>query len=152
MTWLTPALIPTGDRFGRMAPSAWTAWPRSGGLGSAVAGAWTWDTAPSGAVAASARPRAARRAVAVQLSAPSATIQDMAEAASASGRTESDIWAEAAFEWLQRHGCERATEQPLSSRAPQDSPVRRRERVWRDIDAVLDTLRDIALSPEPSAA
>lgn len=151
MTWLTPALISTGDRFGGMTPSAWTAWPRSGGLGSAVAGAWTWDMAPSGAVTASARPRAVRRAAAVRLSAPSATIQDMTEAASALGRTESDIWAEAAFEWLQRHGCDHATE-ALATRASPDSPVRRRERVWRDIDAVLDTLRDIALSPEPSAA
>jgi hypothetical protein len=156
MTWFSPLLVPNEDRFGGLAPDVWSAWPSAEGLGSAIAGAWSWDTAPSKNARDGARQQPARRPEAVRLSAPSETLRRMARAARALGRAESDVWVEAAREWLQRHAPEGdgGGPEPLASRTPSDSTLLRRCREWRAIDAVLDTLREDIPPPQskPSAA
>ena len=146
MTWFAPVLVAFEDRFGSVAPDMWSSWPAAGGLGSAVAGPWSWDNAPAatgGSIQPAPQP-APRQPAGVRLTAPAGTLRRMADAAHALGRSESDVWVEAAREWLQRH----EPEDPdgghtlYSSHAPIAPSIARRARVWRAIDDVLDTLRD----------
>jgi hypothetical protein len=72
----------------------------------------------------------------------------MAAAAQALECDESDIWVEAAREWLERHSPS-AAGTPVTFGARQEelrrveNPVTaRRSHLWRDIDSVLDSLRD----------
>ena len=101
MTWFAPVLVAFEDRFGSVAPDIWASWPAAGGLGSAVAGPWSWDNAPANTV--DSVPPAPRQPAGVRLTAPAGTLRRMADAAHALGRSESDVWVEAAREWLQRH-------------------------------------------------
>ena len=102
MTWFAPVLVAFEDRFGSVTPDMWASWPAAGGLGSAVAGPWSWDNAPATTGAQRAQP-APRQPAGVRLTAPAGTLRRMADAAHALGRSESDVWVEAAREWLQRH-------------------------------------------------
>jgi hypothetical protein len=72
----------------------------------------------------------------------------MAAAAQALECEESDIWVEAAREWLERHAPS-AAGSPVTLGVCQEelrsmeNPVTvRRSHLWRDIDSVLDSLRD----------
>lgn len=151
MTWLSPALVRNEDRFGGMSSGGGISWPAAGSLGSSIAGAWRWDSAPARQERDSDRQKAPPRQEVVRLRAPSETLRRMTEAARALGRTESDVWTEAAREWLQRHGPGGHDEghELYAVVAPPDSAARRRAREWRAIDAVLDTLRDDTTLPEP---
>src|SRR5579859_4295867 len=146
MTWFAPVLVAFEDRFGSVAPDMWAAWPTAGGLGSAVAGPWSWDNAPAttgGSIQSAPQP-APRQPAGVRLTAPAGTLRRMADAAYALGRSESDVWVEAAREWLQRHEPEDPDGGDAlgGSHAPISPAIARRARTWRAIDEVLDTLRD----------
>jgi hypothetical protein len=146
MTWFAPALVTTEDRFRSSAPDVWAPSPGASGLGSAIAGPWSWDERSStSAMRGMGGTHAAPRTPAgVRLNAPAGTLRRMAEAARALGRSESDVWVEAAREWLLRHYPENSNEghAPCSAQAPAAHALTRRLRAWRAIDDLLDTLRD----------
>jgi hypothetical protein len=143
MTWFAPVLV-AEDRFGCVAPDVWAVWPAARDIGSAIAGPWSWDNTPTSAPMTGSIRQASRQPAGVRLSAPAGTVRRMAEAARALGRAESDVWAEAAREWLLRH----EPHSPEGGRVPDGAPalaappIARRARLWRAIDDVLDTLRD----------
>ncbi|HEX9038430.1 MAG TPA: hypothetical protein VF808_15715 [Ktedonobacterales bacterium] len=69
----------------------------------------------------------------------------MSAAAHALGRAESDVWVEAAREWLLRHEPHtpaHAQTLVIDLSAAGEVSSARRSRVWREIDGVLDRLRD----------
>lgn len=148
MSWFSP-LLAIRDDFGASSASA----PRVGttkhvaaapGLGSASAsGAWSWASSPAVApdvALASAAPRPASAGSAVR--APIELLARMTEAARAQGRSESDVWVEAAREWLR--GREGAPNTPPAAPACLAAPVappRRHARVWDEIDSLLSELR-----------
>ena len=71
--------------------------------------------------------------------------------AEALGRSEDDIWAEAAREWLLRRL--RNDEPPPTTPAAASLPNPRASRLWSEIDVMLAELRQpryIAASPEPT--
>jgi hypothetical protein len=156
MTWFSPATMVVDDVRGGFSPGSWAMRPGSRGLGSAIAGVGYWDTAR--ADAGRARPTAAvtfYQPEGVRLRAPRDVLARMAGAAGALGRSESDIWVEAAREWLVRHAPDApAGGHPALSGAvaPRrigalsgtgaSSQSARRSRAWRDIDGVLACLRD----------
>lgn len=143
MTWFAPVLVAVEDRFGTGAPDAWSSWPVASGLGSAIAGPWSWDDAASARAEGVTR-LPPRQPAGVRLNAPAGTLRRMAEAARALGRSESDVWVEAAREWLLRHHPEAPDEghAPYSAQAQATHVITRRMREWRAIDDLLDTLRD----------
>lgn len=125
-------------RIGEVATSAHV------GLGSASAGAaWGWVQR------ASARDSAHPSRTELPMS-PS-LMRSMAAAATACGRPERDVWAEAAREWLLRHAGE-GPEPPqpgAPARQPRPSPATR-QGCWAAIDILLNDLRDthqVALAP-----
>lgn len=151
MTWFSPILMNTtwatderGARSGE---------PQSAGIGSAWAsGAWAW----AGSSAQVTQPVAAapKRAVAAQpgarLRAPVELLTRMSEAAQARGLSESDVWVEAAREWLRRREGE-AGAAPVAPVAPAQAepsvaPIRRSARRWDEIDALLIELRHAAVA------
>jgi hypothetical protein len=145
MTWFAPALVTPDDRFRSRAPDVWPPAPGVGGLGSAIAGPWSWDERSCAPVAGDAH-IAPRQPAGVRLNAPAGTLRRMAEAARALGRSESDIWVEAAREWLLRH-CPEPKEvngrhTPHGAHAPAVHALTRRMRTWRAIDDLLEALRD----------
>lgn len=152
MTWFTLNPISVETRFERRPGDGWNDWRAPGGLGSAIAGSWSWASEHP----TSTQPPRARResrftsATGARLHAPADVLQRMAEAADTLGRDESDIWVEAAREWLARHTPE-TTGGPANGAGRQQEPRRlasgvsaRRSRLWRDIDGVLDSLRERA--------
>ncbi|MGE5334627.1 MAG: hypothetical protein ACM3N4_08005 [Nitrososphaerota archaeon] len=64
---------------------------------------------------------------------------EMAEMAHVLGRSEDDLWAEAAREWLMRRL--RNDEPPPTTPAAAPAPSPRTRRLWSEIDAVLADLR-----------
>lgn len=70
---------------------------------------------------------------------PGAVLRGMAEAAWASGRSEEEIWIEAAREWLRRNA--REDEPPPSAPAAAAPPHPRFTRAWAAIDSLLGDLR-----------
>ena len=101
--------------------------PRSATLGSAYAGAAAW-------VGSATTPPAA----------PTPTLAEdvtdaIAQAARASGRTEYDVWLEAAREWLSRRAYD--DEPPPTAPAAASLPHPRRQRTWAEIDTLLGDLR-----------
>ena len=155
MSWFTPILLtPEGQRAttwlattvsaaGYGAPTG--ASRASAGLGSAHAGSqWAWAVAPVRPAARPAEPTTARAPhPGASLRAPVELLSQMADAASALGRSESDVWVEAAREWLRRRAISPVT--PPAAPAQSAEP-RRIARVWDDIDALLTELR----APVPS--
>ena len=82
---------------------------------------------------------------ATRLSVPREALRRMAQAAQATNRSESEIWAEAAREWLARRvrSVEDGTdnEPPPAAPAAASLPLRPRVRSWKAIDALLVELR-----------
>lgn len=75
-------------------------------------------------------------------------LRAMTEAARATGRSESEVWAEAAREWLRwhTHGDDPQPPEPGAS-APHPAAVRdERERCWQAIDVLVNDLR----APQPA--
>ncbi len=153
MTWFAPVLVAMEDRLGVATPDMWAPRPVAGGLGSAIAGPWSWEHASS---VGSVIQRAPRQTDGVRLSAPAETLRRMAEAARALDRSESDVWVEAAREWLLRHHPEAPNggHAPRNAQEPAANPGIRRMREWRAIDDLLETLRDdqpaVRLEPIPA--
>lgn len=124
------------------------------GLGAACAGT-TWRWAPASAT--TARPDAPRvTAFPARESAPVAIPADvlraMREAARTSGRSESEVWAEAAREWLSQRRRDDGPLPPTPAAAALAIP--RRTRSWSAIDALLADLRQpqrIAAPGQPAA-
>lgn len=151
MTWFTPITLTRDEPCSPSSLDSWAAWPATGSLGSAVAGGWSWDGArPSPRPAAPSSRLASTYASAfapagVRLRAPRNILARMAGAAGALGRSESDIWIEAAREWLSRHEPESSGgggSRFAPALTPADGQWARRSRAWRDIDGVLADLRD----------
>ena len=154
MTWFSPILMNTtwatderGARSGE---------PHGVSIGSAWAsGAWAWAGSAAQPVQiaqpmAAASRRAAPALPGASLRAPVELLARMAEAARACGRSESDVWVEAAREWLRRRDSETGAA-PVAPIAPAQSepssaPTRRSARRWDEIDALLIELRRAALA------
>ena len=151
MTWFSPSALMVDDPFTAAGPGSRGTQHnrRVSRLGSAIAGPWLWGSARSQrrAPATPAQPLAPE---AVRLRAPRDVLQRMAGAADALGRDESEVWVEAAREWLMRHvaepssGGQPAMSAPLAASRASQSQVARRSLVWRDIDHLLARLRDDA--------
>jgi hypothetical protein len=146
MTWFTHTLATLDQSSGRFGIDSWTTWPAAGGLGSAIARGWSWDTERSTpGHNLPSQPSITMTPAGVSLRAPRQILARMAWAADALGRSESDIWVEAAREWLARHESDGSTggsSRPTAASYSVTSQRARRSRVWRDIDSVLDRLRD----------
>lgn len=153
MSWLSPILLTRDDHGASLSTVTAVAPARAAhaGLGSASAGsAWAWTSAPASAAstttlrysapaarAASVQPRGASA-----VRAPIELLTKMSEAARAQGRSESDVWVEAAREWLRRRdGVETPPSAAPAYAAAPASPAPRMTRVWGEIDAVLQALR-----------
>ncbi len=80
---------------------------------------------------------AADRGVALRV--PATVLRRMSAAARASGRSEGDIWAEAAEEWLTRYTLDNEPQPPTPAAAALSGP--RPTRSWSAIDALLTELR-----------
>lgn len=87
------------------------------------------------------------RATALRI--PATVLRRMAAAAHACGRSEADIWAEAAEEWLTRYALDNDPQPPTPAAAALSLP--RPARSWNAIDALLTELRASEVAqPEPS--
>lgn len=138
-------------------------------LGSAHASAtWSWATPRRAPVSAAedtkVRPlaplvpaapatdraeRAQRSDHGVALRVPATVLRRMSAAAQACGRSEGDIWAEAAEEWLTRYALDNEPQPPTPAAAALSVP--RPARSWSAIDALLTELRASEVSqPQPS--
>lgn len=122
------------------------------GLGAARAGtSWDWATHAQAGDLHRGAPAAAPTPAAAPISIPAGVLREMREAARASGRSESVVWAEAAREWLRRR---QHDDGPLPPAPPAALPVPRRARSWETIDAVLADLRQrerSTIAGEPAA-
>lgn len=139
----------TCGRYRRTAERATAGARRGLSLGSARAeGAWSWAVpAPRqitvGHVAASAPAPAGATMVRI----PDTLIHLMAREARQGSRSESEVWAEAAREWLRRRG---AGDEPHPPDPPAAAlPLPRVSRSWEAIDALLCELR---VAPVPAAS
>ncbi len=152
MTWFTPILMIHDDRSAapyavRVADSTrFGVVSGSGaGLGSArAASQWAWSAEPVRPTRpAPLTPAAAARAAVARggacLRAPVEVLSQMSAAARAAGRSESEVWVEAAREWLRRREGEPGA--PPAAAQPVAMPPRRVTRAWDDIDALLIALR-----------
>ncbi len=154
MTWFSSAAIAFEDRFSGLTPDVWVPWPSTSKLGTSIAGSWSWDSMPPASARESPQCPASCEREGVHLSAPREMLRRMASAARALGRSESDIWVEAAREWLLRHEPEGAAGRRANSGARETPAITfraRRMRAWREIDGVLDTLRDETRPAEPES-
>lgn len=156
MTWYSPILMnpsmhPSWATDARGAPTAVAS--RDAGIGSAWAsGMWTWaGDDPRRPALAQARPpaaaveRTASARAARHLRAPLDVLRQMSEAARVSGLSESEVWVEAAREWLRRREGEPGAA-PAAPVAPAQlerpaASQRRGARRWDEIDALLIALR-----------
>lgn len=150
MSWFTPILLihddrnATAQRAADVSGVGYSASTRAASttrLGSACAsGQWAWADAPARPAAQTAAVSSVARAphAGASLRAPVELLSQMAEAARMLGRSESDIWVEAAREWLRRR--EIVPVAPPAAPAHCAEP-RRIARVWDDIDALLTELR-----------
>ena len=143
--------------------SEWSAATRSSGGAVAASGLgtaraderWRWAPLGTASVARSGdvsfeRSRDVRRTItspsAVRI--PEKVLSMMREAAWRAGRTESEIWAEAAREWLLRRLRDDEPQPPTPAAA---LPVPRMAQAWRAIDTLLAELRT-STEREPSIA
>lgn len=130
-------------------------------LGSAHASeSWSWATSPRASNPAAEDTKvhplsplvsvpapATDRGVALRI--PATVLRRMAAAAHTCGRSEGDIWAEAAEEWLTRYALDNEPQPPTPAAAALSVP--RPARSWHAIDALLTELRASEVSqPEPS--
>jgi hypothetical protein len=137
-----------------------TAAPESRSLGAATADArWRWASPHAGCMTADAAGRdddeydeyVDRESVAARLHVTRELRAEMAGMAQALGRSEDDIWAEAAREWLLRRL--RNDGPPPTTPAAASLPNPRTRRLWSEIDIMLAALREpryVATSPEPT--
>lgn len=147
MSWSTPILLTrddrsvaaqlltdvTGGRVSGVAASLGSAW---------ASGEWAWAETPTRWTQTPTRVRTRGSCV----RAPAEVLARMSAAASTQGRSESDVWVEAAREWLRRR--EIAPVAPPTASAPPVSATRRVTRVWDAIDALLVELRAPAVAPD----
>jgi len=140
---------PSGERVTSLRPIGGAV----SGLGTARAGErWRWapvrvELRPQGATTA-ADERSQPRRVATSASAvriPEGVLRTMREAAWNEGRTESEIWAEAAREWLMRRARDDEPQPPTPAAAA--LPVPRIAHAWHAIDALLAELRASSIAP-----
>lgn len=183
MSWFTPILLTINERSsGACAPRAAEVTSaaasaertaqtgaqrvagRDAGLGSARAAAeWAWSAAPAQLptpATYSARAATIHTVSAAQgtcLRAPVEVLRQMSDAAYGLGRSESEVWVEAAREWLRRRegepGAPPAAAAPIvasigASIGASSVAPRRITRLWDDIDALLIELRAPASAPE----
>ncbi|HEY7339529.1 MAG TPA: hypothetical protein VH591_01500 [Ktedonobacterales bacterium] len=119
-------------------------------LGSATADArWRWASPGAGNVT----PITAERSsgdefVATQLGVARELRAEMAEMARVMGRSEDDIWAEAAREWLMRRL--RNDGPPPTTPAAAPVPGARPSRMWNEIDELLTELRHLRYITAPA--
>lgn len=142
-----PAILPAGMRAPVTVKNAVTTRSERGGserrsgLGAAHAGTvWRW--APSGARASEVHRATAIGAGAIPISIPVRLVGAMRAAAHASGRSESEVWAEAAHEWLRQRQHDDGDDGPLPPPAAAALAVPHRVRSWSAVDAVLTDLRN----------
>lgn len=139
-------------RYRRTAERATAGARRGLSLGSARAeGTWSWVApapaprqATDGRVAAGPAPAPAG---ATMVRIPDVLIHLMAREARDGGRSESEVWAEAAREWLRRRGAGHEPQPPDPPAAA--LPMPRASRSWEAIDALLCELR---VAPAPAAS
>lgn len=111
------------------------------GLGtSSAVSMWAWAAPASGP--ASATPHRL-------LHVPRELLQRMSETAWSAGRSEEDIWIEAAREWLSRRA--RGDDPPPTAPAAALPPRPRAEHSWHAIDSLLAQLRDSRMPAAPAA-
>lgn len=173
MSWFTPILLTPNERSsGACAPraansasagtitaaGAQRAAERGAGLGSARVGVqWAWSASPAQmtitapAMTAAATTHAVSAAQGTCLRAPVEVLRQMSAAACGLGRSESEVWVEAAREWLRKREGEPGA--PPAAAAPVVASVgagsvapRRITRLWDDIDALLIELRAPAIA------
>lgn len=110
-------------------------------LGAASAsGRWQWAGAPSPSLIPAQKQAAVR--------VPPLLLEEMCAAAQARGRSLSEIWAEAAREWLRQHAHSSTDEPQPPTPAAAALPIPKPARSWAAIDAVLADLRR---SPDSAA-
>ena len=166
MSWyaLTHGFVESDDQARRMnMPSIWApvrlpqAAPDTRSLGAATADArWRWASPHAGCVTTDVVVRddqddADRDAMATRLCVAPELRAEMAGMAQTLGRSEDDIWAEAAREWLLRRL--RNDEPPPTTPAAASLPHPRTSRLWSEIDDMLAELRQpryVAAPPEPT--
>jgi hypothetical protein len=117
-------------------------------LGSASAGAWRWAMNSGGADCAW-RASATERTAHQVLRVPREVLHMMSAAAWAAGRSEEEIWIEAAREWLRRRAHEDDPPPTAPAAAWPASP--RVERTWAAIDALVAELRPTVATISPGA-
>ena len=167
MSWyaLTHGFLESDDQARRTnLPTVWTpvrlpqAAPTTGSLGAATADArWRWASPRAGCVTTGTVARdddeddADRASMATRLHVAPELRAEMAGMARALGRSEDEIWTEAAREWLLRRL--RNDEPPPTTPAAASLPNPRTRRLWNEIDEMLAELRQpryVAAPPEPT--
>lgn len=166
MSWyaLTHGFLESDDQTRRTnMPSVWTPVrlpqpaPDTRSLGAATADArWRWASPHAGCVTTDTVVRddedgADHASMATRLHVAPELRAEMAGMAQAMGRSEDDIWAEAAREWLLRRL--RNDEPPPTTPAAASLPNPRTSRLWNEIDDMLAELRQpryIAAPSEPT--
>jgi hypothetical protein len=83
---------------------------------------------------------------------PSEVLRAMAAAAAQTGRRESELWAEAAREWLDRQEPGNDPPPALAALAPTAALRASRDRGWGAIDILLSDLRAPDRLPVPAVA
>ncbi|MFI5274920.1 MAG: hypothetical protein ACHQ4H_17965 [Ktedonobacterales bacterium] len=147
---------PSGERVVSVRPVGGTM--SAGGLGTARASdRWQWAPVRvemrSQGAAVAAEERSEPRRIATSASAvriPEGVLRTMRKAAWSAGRTESEIWAEAAREWLMRRAREDEPQPPTPAAAA--LPVPRVAHAWHAIDALLAELRMSSRETSPLSA
>jgi hypothetical protein len=117
-------------------------------LGTATAASrWGWAS-PQAEVVAPARVQDDEEPVATALVVTRALRAEMAEMAQMMGKSEDDVWAEAAREWLLRRM--RNDEPPPTTPAAAPVANPRTRRMWSEIDEMLAALRNPRYVAAPS--
>lgn len=167
MSWyaLTHGFLESDDQARRTnLPTIWTpvrlpqAAPTTGSLGTATADArWRWASPRAGCITTGTVARDDdeddddHASLATRLRVTPELRAEMAGMARAMGRSEDEIWAEAAREWLLRRL--RNDEPPPTTPAAASLPNPRTRRLWNEIDEMLAELRQpryVAAPPEPT--
>lgn len=156
---LRPSQRPSHQQVARVSSVSHAAGRHAPALGSAhAAEAWGWATSRRASASTVEDTRvqsisplvsapATDRGTALRI--PATVLRRMAAAAHACGRSEADIWAEAAEEWLTRYMLDDEPQPPTPAAAALSVP--RPPRSWSAIDALLTELRASEVpQPQPS--